>query len=159
VTKFTATDCELCNPASELVLWQDDFCRVALVDDSDYPGFCRVILERHMIEMTDLSAAERARLMDAVFAAETALREVLAPDKINLASLGNVVPHIHWHVIPRYRDDPHFPRPIWARRNNGAKAVNGEPRENASKPGASPRGAPDIDRLARALERRLGSTD
>jgi len=56
-----ATDCELCNPASELVLWQDAFCRVTLVDDSDYPGFCRVILERHMSEMTDLSAPERAR--------------------------------------------------------------------------------------------------
>jgi diadenosine tetraphosphate (Ap4A) HIT family hydrolase len=36
------------------------------------------------------------------------------PDKINLASLGNVVPHLHWHVIPRWRDDSHFPAPIWA---------------------------------------------
>lgn len=155
MTEFTVTDCELCNPVSELVLWQDGFCRVTLVDDSDYPGFCRVILERHMSEMTDLSAPERARLMDAVFAAEAVLREVLAPDKINLASLGNAVAHLHWHVIPRYRDDPHFPNPIWGQRNNGARVANGaEPRESATK-----RGAPDADRMARALKRRLGSPD
>ena len=157
MTKLTAMGCELCNPASELLLWQDGFCRVTLVDDFDYPGFCRVILERHMSEMTDLSAPERARLMDTVFAAEAVLREVLAPDKINLASLGNVVPHLHWHVIPRYRDDPHFPNPIWAQRNNGAKVVNGaEPRESAPKPGAPGRSAPDVDGLARALKQRLG---
>jgi len=136
-------DCELCNPASELVLWQDGFCRVTLVDDSDYPGYCRVILERHMSEMTDLSAPERARLMETVFAAEAVLREVLAPDKINLASLGNVVPHLHWHVIPRYRDDPHFPNTIW---NQAAEPCRRAPE----------RGAPDVDRLARALKQRLG---
>ena len=56
-----ATDCKLCNPVSESVLWQDAFYRVTLVDDSDYPGSCRVILERHMSEMTDLSAPERTR--------------------------------------------------------------------------------------------------
>jgi diadenosine tetraphosphate (Ap4A) HIT family hydrolase len=38
----------------------------------------------------------------------------LQPDKINLASLGNMVPHLHWHVVPRWRDDSHFPAPIWA---------------------------------------------
>ncbi len=52
--------------------------------------------------------------MNAVFAIEATLRELLHPDKINLASLGNVAPHLHWHVIPRYRDDRHFPAPIWA---------------------------------------------
>ena len=69
VTKLTAMDCELCNPASEHVLWRDGFCRVVLIEQPDYPGYCRVILERHMSEMTDLSAPERARLMDVVFAA------------------------------------------------------------------------------------------
>ena len=52
--------------------------------------------------------------MDAVYATESALRELLSPDKINLASLGNAVPHLHWHVIPRWRDDRHFPKSIWA---------------------------------------------
>ena len=38
----------------------------------------------------------------------------MQPLKVNVASLGNVVPHLHWHVIPRYADDAHFPAPVWA---------------------------------------------
>jgi diadenosine tetraphosphate (Ap4A) HIT family hydrolase len=41
------------------------------------------------------------------------VREVMQPEKINLASFGNMVPHLHWHVIPRYTDDVHFPQPVW----------------------------------------------
>lgn len=95
------------------MLWQDDFCRVVLADEPDYPGFLRVILNRHVREMTDLVPAERSRLMRMVCQTEQAVRDVMRPDKINLASLGNVVPHLHWHVIPRFEDDPHFPRPVW----------------------------------------------
>jgi len=111
----TATsDCALCAAPGGAVLWQDDFCRVVAVDDPDYPGFCRVVLARHVREMTDLAPGERERLMRVVFTVEAALRALLAPDKVNLASLGNAVPHLHWHVIPRFRDDRHFPAPVWA---------------------------------------------
>ena len=64
--------------------------------------------------MTDLSSVERRHLMAVVFATESALRRHYRPQKINLASLGNVVPHVHWHVIPRYIDDRHFPASIWS---------------------------------------------
>jgi diadenosine tetraphosphate (Ap4A) HIT family hydrolase len=110
----TPANCELCREDGGEVLWRDGFCRIVLVADLHYAGFCRVILDRHVREMTDLDDAERARLMHAVFATERALREALAPDKVNLASLGNLVPHLHWHVIPRFRDDRHFPAPVWA---------------------------------------------
>ena len=73
--------------------------------------------------MTDLRPPERDLIMRAVFAAESALREVMAPDKINLASLGNVVPHIHWHVVPRFRDDPHFPNPVWGHRVRDSRRI------------------------------------
>ncbi len=106
--------CPLCDTPSGDLLWQDDFCRVVRVTDTpDYPGFCRVILNRHVAEMTDLAPQERSRLMMTVMKVEQALRDVVQPDKINLASLGNVVPHLHWHVIPRFENDPHFPNPIW----------------------------------------------
>jgi diadenosine tetraphosphate (Ap4A) HIT family hydrolase len=98
------------------VLWQDDFCRVVLVTDTpDYPGFCRVILSSHVKEMSDLAPSDRNRLMEVVWKTEQAVRGILRPDKINLASLGNVVPHLHWHVIPRFLNDRHFPDPIWGR--------------------------------------------
>lgn len=83
-------------------------------DEPDYPGFVRVILNRHVRELTDLDAAERQALMAVAFAVEEAVRATMEPDKMNLASLGNLVPHVHWHVIPRYADDRHFPGPIWA---------------------------------------------
>ncbi|HRP97048.1 MAG TPA: HIT family protein [Rhodocyclaceae bacterium] len=114
--------CPLCEPTSETVLWRDARCRVILVDDADYPGFCRVIWTAHVAEMTALDADERAHLLAVVFATEQALRELLRPDKINLASLGNVVPHLHWHVIPRFVDDRHFPEPIWGRVQRAAVA-------------------------------------
>jgi len=95
-------------------LWRDDALRVIHVIDPDYPAFCRVIWNRHVCEMTDLTTAEQDRFMQAVFVVEAVLRELLQPDKINLASLGNQVPHLHWHVIPRFIDDAHFPDPVWA---------------------------------------------
>lgn len=121
--------CQLCREAGGETLWQDELCRLVLVDDADYPGFCRVIWKRHVAEMTDLDAGERRHLMSVVFAAEAALRAACRPDKVNLASLGNVVPHLHWHVIPRWRDDRHFPNAVWGRpmRGNAARqAVSGD---------------------------------
>ncbi|MGV8989966.1 MAG: HIT family protein [Thiobacillus sp.] len=109
-------DCLLCHASGETVLWQDTFCRVILASEADYPGFLRVIVNAHIKEMTDLLVSDQEKLMRVVFAAEAALRKVMKPDKINLASLGNVVPHLHWHVIPRFVDDPHFPNPVWGAR-------------------------------------------
>jgi len=107
-------DCDFCKGPGGAILWQNDLCRVVRVDDPDYPGFCRVILRRHVREMTELPEAERAALMAVVFAVEEVMRATMRPDKMNLASLGNMTPHVHWHVIPRYRDDRHFPGPVWA---------------------------------------------
>ena len=135
---MTEASCPLCQARHENVLWHDATLRVIRVDDPDYPGFCRVILNRHVKEMTDLPPAERLHLMRAVFAVETALRELLHPDKVNLAALGNQVPHLHWHVIPRFADDKHFPDPVWAaaRRAGSAHPV-------------------DVARLTQTISRRL----
>ena len=111
MTEVTA--CELCVPQPDPV-WRNDQFSVILVDDANYPGFCRVIWNAHAREMSDLTDDERVAAMDAVNQVELAQRDVLHADKINLASLGNVVPHLHWHVIPRFADDAHFPNPVWA---------------------------------------------
>jgi diadenosine tetraphosphate (Ap4A) HIT family hydrolase len=106
--------CALCEGDGGALLWRDDFCRVVRPEVAGYPGFVRVVLNRHAAEMTELAAAERERLMRVVFACESALLALYRPDKINLASFGNQVAHLHWHVIARFRDDAHFPDPIWA---------------------------------------------
>ena len=113
---MTPAECALCAGDGGEVLFRDGLLRVVLVDEANYPGFVRVIANAHVREMTDLAAADRERLLAAVFAVEAAQREAMAPHKINLASLGNVTPHVHWHVIPRYADDAHFPEPVWGTR-------------------------------------------
>lgn len=118
--------CALCQPCHHPVLWHDDFCRVVLLNDADYPAYCRVELLAHVKEMTDLAPAQRARMMKTVFAVETAIREMFNPDKINLASLGNKTPHLHWHIIPRFENDKHFPNSHWGEvvRDSNASALD-----------------------------------
>ena len=111
-----AARCELCAQTGGELLWRDRRCRVVLVADPDYAGFCRVIWQAHVGEMTDLTRADQTHCMRVVFAVERALREVINPHKINLASLGNMTPHLHWHVIARDRHDAHFPNPVWGRK-------------------------------------------
>jgi len=115
--------CALCADDGGEVLARNRLLRVVLVDDADYPGYVRVIVNAHVREMTDLAPADRRRLLDAVFAVESAQREACAPHKINLASFGNVTPHVHWHVIPRFADDAHFPEPVWGVRQREPEAA------------------------------------
>ncbi len=115
-------NCPLCHPVGEMPVWQDKLCRVIIVNDPTYPGFCRVVWAAHAAEMTDLTPHQQRHFLNVVLATEQVLRQIMQPDKINLASLGNMVPHLHWHVIPRFRDDAHFPDAIWAAvRREGSK--------------------------------------
>ncbi len=107
-------ECPFCTGEGGDVVWRDPVLRVVLANEIGYPGFARVIWHAHVAEMSDLPAAAREHVMRAVFAVETAQRTVMSPHKINVASLGNMVPHVHWHVIPRYRDDVHFPGSVWS---------------------------------------------
>ena len=106
--------CELCVSPGGEILHQGAQFRVVLVQDDLYPGFCRVIWHQHVKEVTDLSELDRMLMMDVLWQVEHVVREVMQPEKINLASFGNMVPHLHWHIIPRYNDDAHFPAPVWA---------------------------------------------
>jgi len=133
--------CPLCEGEGGDVLYQDALLRVVAVTDAefaDYAGHLRVILNRHVREMTELPTEEAERVLGVVLACEKLLREVMLPDKINLASLGNQVAHIHWHIVPRYCDDPHFPGPIWAeRRRDVSGGTLGERRRRAAAIGES----------------------
>lgn len=106
--------CPLCHLSHWKVLWEDSSLFVIHADEKDWPGFIRVIIKDHIKEMSDLSFEDRRHLMEVVNVVEKTIRDIMVPDKINLAELGNMVPHVHWHVIPRYKDDATFPDAIWA---------------------------------------------
>ena len=107
------TGCELCHQPGGLPVHRSLDWRVVRVADAAFPAFYRVIWNAHRSEFSDLDAAQRRHCLEAVTVVEQALRQSLAPTKINLASLGNVVPHLHWHVIARFDWDSHFPNPVW----------------------------------------------
>jgi diadenosine tetraphosphate (Ap4A) HIT family hydrolase len=106
--------CPLCTADGGQLVWRDTALRVILADEAAYPGFCRVVWNAHVAELSDLDEGERAHLFNVLLVVERVVRRVMACDKINLASLGNMVPHLHWHVIPRFADDAHFPNAVWS---------------------------------------------
>ena len=110
------TDCVLCREDGGPLIWRGAGLRVIRADEPGWPAFYRVVWDAHVTEWSDLTAAQRQWCMDAVVAVEQALRTQLrpAPAKINIASLGNMVAHLHWHVIARHDWDSHFPGAIWA---------------------------------------------
>jgi diadenosine tetraphosphate (Ap4A) HIT family hydrolase len=116
MTMAEVSGCELCEqPGGEPVMSGPGW-RVVRVLDADFPGFYRVVWESHVAEFSDLDLASRTRCMEVVARVESVLRECLKPTKVNLASFGNVVPHLHWHVIARFDWDSHFPQPLWGAR-------------------------------------------
>lgn len=106
--------CELCEQDGGVLLHRTPAWRVIRAVDADHPAFYRVIWNDHVSEWTELAPPDRVEMMRVVEAIEAVLREHLQPHKINLASLGNMVPHLHWHVIARFEWDARWPAPIWA---------------------------------------------
>jgi len=87
--------------------------RVYLNEDQFFPGWVFVVLKRHAVELYDLDARERSALIEEVSRAAQALARVFRPEKMNYELLGNQVPHIHWHLVPRLAGDPEPRWPVW----------------------------------------------
>lgn len=152
---MAGADCPLCAADGGALVWRGEKLRVIRADEEaqrGFPAFYRVVWNAHVAEFSDLASADRAHCMEAVAVVEQALREALPaglqPAKINLAALGNMVPHLHWHVIARYVWDSHFPAPVWA----------GAQRERQPEREAAVRGAlPAAEALMRARLPALGA--
>ena len=114
LTESAVKGCPLCESDGGLLVFRNAQLRVIQADEVGFPAFYRVVWNRHAAEFSDLLPDEREACMQAVLVVEQVLREQLEPLKVNLAALGNVVPHLHWHVIARFDWDSHFPAPVWA---------------------------------------------
>ncbi len=105
--------CDRLEAESELFIADLGTSRVFLNEDQFFPGWVFVVLRRHATELYDLSAAERAVLIEDVSRVADALARAFRPVKMNYELLGNQVPHIHWHLIPRLVGDPDPRWPVW----------------------------------------------
>lgn len=88
-------------------------CAVRLMKDANYPWLLLIPRQSDLVEITDLSAPDRLRLMEEIAAAAEALKTITGCDKINVGALGNMVPQLHVHVIARFRTDAAWPNPVW----------------------------------------------
>ncbi len=107
-------DCPLCDTDGGLLIFKNNQFRVIQAAEVGFPAFYRVVWNAHVAEFSSLSVDERNSCMNAVVSVEKILREQLQPTKINLAALGNMVPHLHWHVVARFDWDSHFPASTWS---------------------------------------------
>jgi diadenosine tetraphosphate (Ap4A) HIT family hydrolase len=106
--------CPLCEAAGGRVVVQAPAWRLVHAQEEGFPAFYRVVWQEHVREISHLPRGDRILLGDVLATVEGALLAHLNPTKINVASLGNAVPHLHWHVIARFDWDSHFPGAVWA---------------------------------------------
>ena len=106
--------CPLCEAAGGRVVVQAPSWRLVHAQEEGFPAFYRVVWQDHVREFSQLPRGDRILLGDVLATVEGAMLAHLRPTKVNIASLGNAVPHLHWHVIARFEWDSHFPGAVWA---------------------------------------------
>jgi len=99
---------------SSLFIEDWPLCRVALKNDTTWPWLYLVPRHDGIREIYELTTADQAQLVKEISLASRALKELYQPDKINTAALGNMVPQLHIHVFARFKNDPAWPKPVWA---------------------------------------------
>ena len=118
---MTSPVCSMCRH------WEDDgdlaivelrHSRVVLNRDQFFPGYSLLFTKDHVTELFHLTPLVRGELIEEISRVAQALYDVFSPEKINYELLGNMVPHMHWHLVPRFTHDPLWPRPIWSEPHN-----------------------------------------
>ena len=91
-----------------------DHCYALLNRDQFFPGYTFVFTRAHVAELFHLDREARQAVLEEVTLVASSLYNLFKPSKMNYELLGNMVPHMHWHLVPRFVDDPLWPRPIWS---------------------------------------------
>lgn len=111
-----AADCKACAgrwPPADHQICRFRLATAYLFEDQYFPGWTVLVLNRHARELFELPRGDRQDLIEEVSTVAKALADVFQPVKINYGLLGNQLPHIHWHVIPRLTDDPAPLEAVW----------------------------------------------
>jgi len=101
--------------ADSIAIGDFELSQLRIMDDARFPWLILVPRIAGARELIDLDEGDRASLLGEVTRVGRALESLLAPDKLNVAALGNVVPQLHVHVIARYANDAAWPQPVWGR--------------------------------------------
>jgi diadenosine tetraphosphate (Ap4A) HIT family hydrolase len=110
-----------------------DLCRVALKNDKTWPWLYLVPRRAGIREISDLTQTDQTKLIQEISLASRALQDIYQPEKINVAALGNMVPQLHVHVFARFKNDPAWPKPVWAVQQNEISYTDAEARTEVEK--------------------------
>jgi diadenosine tetraphosphate (Ap4A) HIT family hydrolase len=116
-SSMTVADCQMCSRwecDADLRIAELHHSYVILNRDQFFPGYTLLFTKDHVTELFHLDRELRSELMEEVSRVAKALYDLFQPDKINYELLGNMVPHMHWHLVPRFASEALWPRPIWA---------------------------------------------
>ena len=148
------SDCEICRriermtPENPYLVAELETGYAVLADNQHIPGYTIFVSKTCVPELHDLSPGVRSRFLNEMALVAEAVFRAFAPRKLNYELLGNSVAHLHWHIFPRYEDDPNPQWPVW---NND---------EFLRAPRATPLDPAQLgdrrERLQRALARLMG---
>ncbi len=114
-------DCVFCMRRSDPALaahrqvWEFEKSILWVADHQAFPGYCVLALKDHVKEMHDLSLEDQHKVLREMMLVGRTLENLFSADKINYASYGNMVPHLHWHIFPRKIGDLAWPSPPWVK--------------------------------------------
>lgn len=101
----------------ELADWP--LSRVLLKNNADYPWLILVPRQENIEEIEQLSKSLRQVLIEEISELSSIVRQYFKPDKLNIGSLGNIVPQLHIHIIARFKNDNLWPHGIWQAAQTG----------------------------------------
>lgn len=117
---MTKSDCPFCVKvtdagalAADDLVWQFPHSMALLGPWQFYDGYCILVARSHARELSALADAERRAFCEEMCLLARAIESCFRPHKLNYELLGNQVPHLHWHLFPRYRHDGDLLRPVW----------------------------------------------
>lgn len=123
-------ECKICQIVADmgnpLRITELEVSVIGLSRDQYFRGYTLVTYKWHVTELYHLPHDERTLFCEEMIKVAKALDEALHPDKMNYALLGNVSAHLHWHVIPRYKNDGFWGRPIWVHRHEEKRLAKEE---------------------------------
>ena len=100
------------------IIYQNKNIRIE-TEESEIP-WLKIFTQQAYKEMSEVPKEIRSEIYDLLDIIEKEMIAYYKPDKINIASFGNYVPHVHWHIMARFKEDSFFPEPMWGSRQREA---------------------------------------
>ena len=99
-------------------IYQNEMIRIE-TEESEIP-WLKIFTQEPYKEMSELPHNLKLEIFELLDIIEKEMIRYYHPDKINIASFGNYLPHLHWHIMARFKEDSYFPEPMWGKKQREA---------------------------------------